>query len=91
MLVSGPLSERLAIEDGRTSRHPVIVAALIHSRPDADEPVAPACGEDPNSVMAQLGHTDPTFTLQVYTHMMGRAPGERARLKADAGRGDGRG
>jgi integrase len=41
-----------------------------------------ACGEDPNSVMAQLGHTDPTFTLRVYTHIMGRAPGERARLKA---------
>jgi hypothetical protein len=32
-LVSGPLSERLAIEDGRTSRHPVIVATLIHGGP----------------------------------------------------------
>jgi len=41
-----------------------------------------ACGEDPNSVMAQLGHADPTFTLRVYTHMMRREPGERARLKA---------
>lgn len=41
-----------------------------------------ACGEDPASVMAQLGHTDPKFTLRVYTHMMRRGPGERARLKA---------
>jgi integrase len=41
-----------------------------------------ACGEDPNSVMAQLGHTDPTFILRVYTHMMRRASGERLRLKA---------
>lgn len=41
-----------------------------------------ACGEDPASVMAQLGHTDPKFTLRVYTHMMRRSTGERERLKA---------
>jgi len=41
-----------------------------------------ACGEDPVSVMKQLGHTDPAFTLKVYSHMMSREPEERARLKA---------
>jgi integrase len=41
-----------------------------------------ACGEDPASVMAQLGHTDPKFTLRVYTHLMRRDAGERARLRA---------
>lgn len=41
-----------------------------------------ACGEDPITVMKQLGHTDPAFTLRVYAHMMSREPGERARLKA---------
>jgi integrase len=41
-----------------------------------------ACGEDPASVMAQLGHTDPAFTLRIYTHLMRRDPAERARLKA---------
>jgi integrase len=41
-----------------------------------------ACGEDPASVMAQLGHTDPKFTLRVYTHVMRRDPDERQRLKA---------
>jgi integrase len=41
-----------------------------------------ACAEDPVSVMSQLGHTDPGFTLRVYTHMMRRDKGERARLKA---------
>lgn len=41
-----------------------------------------ATGEDPASVMAQLGHTDPKFTLRVYTHTMRRAPGERERLRA---------
>jgi integrase len=40
-----------------------------------------ACGEDPASVMAQLGHTDPKFTLRVYTHVMRRDPVERQRLK----------
>lgn len=32
--------------------------------------------------MRQIGHTDPTFTLRVYTHLMSRDPDERARLKA---------
>jgi integrase len=41
-----------------------------------------ACGEDPASVMAQLGHTDPKFTLRVYTHLMRRDPAERGRLRA---------
>ncbi len=41
-----------------------------------------ACGEDPTSVMAQLGHTDPKFTLRVYSHLMRRNPAERAQLKA---------
>jgi integrase len=41
-----------------------------------------ATGEDPISVMAELGHADPGFTLRVYGHRMNRDPGERARLKA---------
>lgn len=41
-----------------------------------------ALGRDPAYVMGQLGHTDPAFTLRVYTHLMRRDPGERERLKA---------
>jgi len=41
-----------------------------------------ACGEDPAYVMGQLGHTDPEFTLRVYTHAMRRDGDERARLRA---------
>jgi len=41
-----------------------------------------ALGRDPAYVMAQLGHTDPAFTLRVYTHLMRREPGERERLRA---------
>jgi len=48
-----------------------------------------ACGEDPASVMAQLGHTDPKFTLRVYTHLMRRGPAERERLKALVGKDTG--
>ena len=40
-----------------------------------------ALGNDPSYVMGQLGHTDPAFTLRVYTHMMRRDPGERDRLR----------
>lgn len=41
-----------------------------------------AMGEDPITVMGQLGHTHPGFTLRVYSHRMSGNPGERARLKA---------
>ena len=41
-----------------------------------------ALGEDPRYVMGQLGHTDPAFTLRLYTHTMRREDGERSRLRA---------
>jgi len=37
---------------------------------------------DPANAMAQLGHTDPGFTLRVYTHLMRRSDEERAKLRA---------
>jgi integrase len=37
---------------------------------------------DPANAMAQLGHTDPAFTIRVYTHLMRRSPAEREALKA---------
>lgn len=39
-----------------------------------------ALGGDSSYVMGQLGHTDPRFTLRVYTHQMRRGDGERAAL-----------
>jgi hypothetical protein len=39
-------------------------------------------GEDPPYVMAQLGHTDPGFTLRVYVHAMRRDEGDKERSKA---------
>ncbi len=46
-----------------------------------------AIGRDPISVMAQLGHTDPAFTLRVYAHMMRRSEQERDRLRTLVGEG----
>ena len=41
-----------------------------------------ALGEDPGSVMDQLGHADPGFTLRVYRHGMRRDPDAKRRLRA---------
>jgi integrase len=41
-----------------------------------------ALGKDPGYVMAQIGHTDPAFTLRLYTHQMSQQVGERDRLRA---------
>jgi integrase len=40
-----------------------------------------ALGEDPGSVMDQLGHADPGFTLRVYRHAMRREAGAAASLR----------
>lgn len=45
-----------------------------------------ALGEDPRHVMEQIGHTDPAFTLRIYTHGMRRGDDEREALRALVGR-----
>lgn len=47
-----------------------------------------ALGDDPGSVMDQLGHTDPGFTLRVYRHGMRRDRAAKERLRALVGGGD---
>ena len=47
-----------------------------------------ALGVDPGSVMDQLGHTDPGFTLRVYRHAMRRDPAAKARLRTLVGGAD---
>ena len=62
--------------------HPPLPSGLTpHKLRHTFASILVAAGEDPASVMAQLGHTDPKFTLRVYTHLMRRDPAERARLK----------
>jgi integrase len=63
--------------------HPPLPAGITpHKLRHTFASILLACGEDPASVMAQLGHTDPRFTLRVYTHLMPRGAAERRRLKA---------
>jgi integrase len=60
---------------------PLPVGVTPHKLRHTFASILVALGEDPTSVMAALGHTDPKFTLRVYTHLMRRDPSERARLK----------
>ncbi|HEX4669293.1 MAG TPA: tyrosine-type recombinase/integrase [Solirubrobacterales bacterium] len=67
---------------GERGRVPLPKGLTPHKLRHTFASVLIACGEDPISVMKQLGHSDPAFTLRVYSHMMSREPGERSRLKA---------
>ncbi len=63
--------------------HPPLPAGMTpHKLRHTFASILIACGEDPASVMAQIGHADPKFTLRVYTHLMRRGAAERERLKA---------
>jgi integrase len=63
--------------------HPPIAGRITpHKLRHTFASILVACGEDPASVMAQIGHTDPKFTLRIYTHLMRRDEAERTRLEA---------
>ncbi len=47
-----------------------------------------ALGVDPGSVMDQLGHTDPAFTLRVYRHGMRRDDASKLALRELVGLSD---
>jgi hypothetical protein len=49
-----------------------------------------ALGVDPGSVMDQLGHTDPAFTLRIYRHGMRRDQASRTALRELVGLAAGR-
>ncbi|MGA2011425.1 MAG: tyrosine-type recombinase/integrase, partial [Solirubrobacteraceae bacterium] len=72
-------AERLAEERGA---QPLPLGVTPHKLRHTFASILVAIGKDPTYVMAQLGHTDPAFTLRVYAHMMRRSEEERERLKA---------
>jgi integrase len=72
-------ADRLLISRGQV---PLPTGVSPHKLRHTFASVLIACGEDPVSVMEALGHTNPNFTLRVYSHMMRRDKAERARLKA---------
>lgn len=61
---------------------PLPIGLTTHKLRHTFASVLVAIGEDPHTVMTQIGHTDPKFTMRVYTHGMARGTEERARLKA---------
>jgi integrase len=63
-------------------QHPLPAGVTPHKLRHTYASVLVALGRDSAYVMAQLGHTDPAFTLKVYAHVMRFSEEERARLKA---------
>ncbi len=61
---------------------PLLAGITPHKLRHTFASILVAIGKDPTYVMNQPGHTDPAFTLRVYSHMMRRSPEERERLKA---------
>ena len=61
---------------------PLPKALTTHKLRHAFASILVALGEDPISVMRQIGHADPAFTLRVYTHLMSRDQDDRERLRA---------
>ncbi|HMT04078.1 MAG TPA: site-specific integrase [Solirubrobacterales bacterium] len=80
--ILAPVIERAnELLEGR-GQVPLPIGLTTHKLRHTFASVLVAIGEDPHSVMTQLGHTDPKFTMRVYTHGMARGTEERARLKA---------
>jgi integrase len=79
-----PIADRLLAERG----HPPLPRGLTpHKLRHTYASILVACGSDPATVMHQLGHTDPHFTLRTYAHRMGGATSGRHLLQALAASG----
>jgi integrase len=72
-------ADELLAERGQ---HPLPRGVTPHKLRHTFASILVALGRDPSHVMAQLGHTDPGFTLRIYAHAMRFSEEERARLKA---------
>jgi integrase len=72
-------ADELLAERGQ---HPLRRGVTPHKLRHTFASILVALGRDPSYVMAQLGHTDPSFTLRIYAHAMRFSEEERARLKA---------
>lgn len=80
--VVAPIAKRADERLADRHQHPLPAGLSPHKLRHSFASLLVALGNDPAYVMGQLGHTDPAFTLRVYTHMMRRDPKERERLRA---------
>lgn len=83
-LASGRITVRAAKTDSGMRRGdlPLPERLSLHGLRHTFASLLVALGEDPRYVMGQLGHTDPAFTLRLYTHTMRREDDERTWLRA---------
>jgi integrase len=80
--VLAPVRRRADARLARRGLVPLPRALTTHKLRHAFASILVAVGEDPVSVMRQIGHTDPAFTLRVYAHLMRRDPADRDCLRA---------
>lgn len=72
-----PVADRLLAERG----HPPLPHGLTpHKLRHTYASILVACGTDPATVMHQLGHTDPHFTLRTYVHTIRLSAGSQRML-----------
>ena len=81
----GPLA---ALRHERAGQVPLPEGLTPHKLRHTHASILVALGVDPGSVMDQLGHADPGFTLRVYRHGMRRDPAAKERLRALVGGAD---
>jgi integrase len=67
---------------GAREERPLPLGLTAHKLRHTFASILTALGRDPSYVMGQLGHSDPKFTLRVYSHIMRRDEGEREALRA---------
>ena len=80
-VVDAVVARASRLAEGRGTQ-PLPIGITPHKLRHTFASILVAIGKDPTYVMQQLGHTDPAFTLRVYSHMMRRSDEERERLKA---------
>jgi len=80
--VFAPAVERANTNLAKGERTPLPEGLTPHGLRHSFASLLLALGEDPRHVMGQLGHTDPAFTLRLYTHAMSRDDGEQDALRA---------
>jgi integrase len=80
--VVAPIAKRADVLLERDGLQPLPRGVTPHKLRHTFASVLIALGRDPSYVMTQLGHTDPRFTLRVYSHVMSRGDDERERLRA---------
>jgi integrase len=76
-----PVVRRAEETIAEAGEQPLPAGVTAHKLRHTFASILTALGRDPAYVMAQLGHTDPAFTLRVYAHAMRRGDSERAQLR----------